>query len=358
MKKRILHVIDYMGPGGAQTLMRKYFDHEIHNKEIVLFSLRQNADRLPVNHEQVLTSRSRRRYSTIPLLEIRDIILKYNVEIIHCHLFRSQVFGWVIKKLFFPNIKIIFHEHGQILQNDWYYDLAFKWLIPDLWIAVSVVAESALRKKLNVEKLIVVHNFICLKNYTSTEKHLLREDFRKYLNISKDDFLMGFIGRLAKVKGCEDALYVLKRLDSRYKLALVGSGVMLDKLQSLAKKLSISDRVYFLGYKPNVQDVLYGIDLILVPSRSESFGLIALEAQAACVPVVASDILGFKNLLHDEVDCLLYPSGKVDQIEKKVRLISSNDSVARTLKKNGLINSRRFQISQFVDALDKIHNTL
>ena len=114
---KVLHIIDTFWLGGAQTLLKSYFEAERENFDIHLFSLRRTVPSISVEHKNVSCYRSHSRYSPGPLRALTNIIKKRDIDVLHCHLPRSQVFGYLVKRLFQPNIILVFHEHGDIFEK-------------------------------------------------------------------------------------------------------------------------------------------------------------------------------------------------------------------------------------------------
>ena len=102
---------------------------------------------------------------------------------------------------------------------------------------------------------------------------------------------------------------VAERLDAR--LVLVGDGPEFGRTQALVDELGIADRVRFVGVVDEVASLLAGADLLLLPSETESFGLVALEAMASGVPVVASRVGGLPEVVEHGVSGFLAPVGDV-----------------------------------------------
>jgi len=118
----------------------------------------------------------------------------------------------------------------------------------------------------------------------------------------------GYVGRLAKEKGIDDLLHAFALLHVRRPdagLFVVGGArarSRVPELNDLASRLHIGDAVRFLGPIPNdkVARAFQAADVLLVPSHYEAFGLVALEARAAGVPVIASDVGGLRELVTPE----------------------------------------------------------
>ena len=131
--------------------------------------------------------------------------------------------------------------------------------------------------------------------------------------------LLAFVGRLQPLKGPDVAVRALAELrasrpDLDVELLVVGgpSGNGQDepeRLTALAAELGIADRVHFMAAQPRepLADVYRAADLLLVPSRSESFGLVALEAQACGTPVLATRVGGLTWAVGDATTGLLLP---------------------------------------------------
>ena len=136
-----------------------------------------------------------------------------------------------------------------------------------------------------------------------------REEARRTLGLEGSRVAL-FVGRLQPLKAPDLAIRSLAeaiRLDGRATRGLVlvmvggpsGPTVAVDELRRLAASLGVSDRVVFFPPRPHSEmpDVYAAADVVLVPSRSESFGLVALEAQACGIPVVASSVGGLRYVV-------------------------------------------------------------
>jgi len=120
-------------------------------------------------------------------------------------------------------------------------------------------------------------------------------DWRADAGWPDDAVVLGFAGRLARIKGVDVLLHAVARLHSQglpVRLVIVGDGGDQAVLQALARQLGIGAITHFAGRLPRaaIYGALKGFDIAVVPSREEGFGLSALEAMAAGVPLVASRV--------------------------------------------------------------------
>lgn len=137
------------------------------------------------------------------------------------------------------------------------------------------------------------------------------------------DALLLFVGRLQPLKAPEVAVRVLadatqRRPDLRPALLMVGGpsgakGTSREGLQRLAEDLGVGKQLHFAEPMPHeeLRAVYRAADVVVVPSRTESFGLVALEAAASGVPVVASDVGGLRTVVRDGETGILVPAGDV-----------------------------------------------
>ena len=136
------------------------------------------------------------------------------------------------------------------------------------------------------------------------------------------------ISNFRPVKRVGDVIKVFARVSEKLdaRLVLVGDGPDAGQARQLAEDLGVVDRVTFTGVLDGVADLLRAADLLLLPSQTESFGLVALEAMASGVPVVASDVGGLPEVVEHGVSGFLAPMGDVTKMaEYAIQILSDCD---------------------------------
>ena len=164
----VLHLIDHLGLGGAQEVVKGIIgnpkDNDISDVNIQLYSLRQSQFEKKVDHPNIHVYPSSGRYSLKPLFAVKSFIEKHNIHVLHCHLFRSQCFGWILKKMFFPRMTLIFHEHGRVLRGNRVTNCLLRIIRKDvdLFIAVSKFIEESLISDVDIspKKIRVLNNYV------------------------------------------------------------------------------------------------------------------------------------------------------------------------------------------------------
>ncbi len=201
----------------------------------------------------------------------------------------------------------------------------------------------------------VVHPGVDLQTFTPGD----RLAARAALGLAPDELILAFVGRIQPLKAPDVLLRAAAKLTNRFgKLRVLvaggpsGSGLAApDTLVRLADELGISDRVTFLPPQSREQlvNVYRAADLVAVPSYSESFGLVAVEAQACGTPVVAAAVGGLPVAVRDGVSGTLVPTHDVDDWAAAIA-----DLVERgpdTMSRAAVEHAATFSWAHTVDAL-------
>lgn len=352
----ILHLIDTLDLGGAQVIVKNFVESEIPHNQYV-FALRSTEICLPINGN-VTVFPEKSRLTLKPLKAICEFIKKNNIEILHCHLFRSQFFGYILKRKYFPNIKLIFHEHGPLGSGLEGYlvtnllRISRKYL--DCSIAVSDNVKKQLIEKGKIDSKIIkiLNNFIVNKEINQNSKSL----FRKKYNIEEGIFVVGYAARLVSGKGWEDLIKIVDSFkDKKLLLLFAGTGPDKKKLEKIIeKKYTSSVEIKYIGYVSDMREFYAGVDCFVIPSKAEAFGLTALEAQAAGVPVVASDIPGLTEVVNWG-NALLFPVKDSTLLACQISALEHSENLRKRLVRNGYANIKRFEKDVILEQLNKIY---
>ncbi|MFN8072572.1 MAG: D-inositol-3-phosphate glycosyltransferase [Mycobacterium sp.] len=198
----------------------------------------------------------------------------------------------------------------------------------------------------------VVHPGVDLKTFTPGD----RAAARAALGLRADERIVAFVGRIQPLKAPDVLLRAVALLPPGVRVVIAGgvsgSGLAApDSLTRLAAELGIADRVTFLPpqSRENLVDVYRAADLVAVPSYSESFGLVAVEAQACGTPVVAAAVGGLPVAVADgHSGSLVDGHDPRDWAESIAALL---DSDAGALSRAAVEHARRFSWDHTVDGL-------
>jgi glycosyltransferase involved in cell wall biosynthesis len=365
-KIRILHIISTPGLGGAQTLLS---DIVKNSSNQYIYCLRKDKINTFKGLDKMFYYNSYKYYKFNPLIliDLFKTIKKNNFGILDLHLGKPLIYAYLIK-IFNPNIKIIYHEHGMIFSCDdssnrsYLYEILLKLLGNkiDLFIAVSKATKEKLIENAGIpeNKIKVLYNFVDLEKFNP--EVLKKYDIngqREELGIRGEDFVIGLAGRLNKVKGCE---YLIKSIPyiniPNFKVLIAGDGIERKKLEKLSENLNIKDKIIFLGYVKEISNFYEIIDVLVVPSKFESFGLSAVEAQASGVPVIASNVAALNEIIKDKENGLLFKAKDEIDLAEKIKLVYSNGKLKKKLIEKGLESVKKYSLNKYLKQLNKLYN--
>jgi D-inositol-3-phosphate glycosyltransferase len=178
-----------------------------------------------------------------------------------------------------------------------------------------------------------------------------RSHARRRLGLAHEQPLLLFVGRIQPLKGADLALRCLAALpDHAVTLALVGGPSGADgaaevgRLHALARDLGIEDRVRWVAPQPHADlaDWYRSADICVVPSRAESFGLVALEAAACGTPVVAANVGGLRSLVDDSHTGFLVDGRTAGDYAEPVQRLLADPGLAGEMSVSTAARSRRY----------------
>jgi len=135
----------------------------------------------------------------------------------------------------------------------------------------------------------------------------------------------------------------------------VGDGPERTYIEGLCRQMDAHADVKFLGRQEQMEDILAITDLFILPSEYESFGLVALEAMAAGVPVVSTNAGGLPEINIEGVTGFLSNVGDVENMSKKIIQIFSDDKAFKEMKKNALEQANKFDINTIVPVYENLY---
>lgn len=185
----------------------------------------------------------------------------------------------------------------------------------------------------------VVPNGVDINNFKTTEENRenVRENIRKELSLGAQDKVIVTASRLVKKNGVNDLIESLKFLNTDFKLLILGTGVLEEKLKKQVKENSLGKRVYFLGQK-NHQELpkyFWASDVFCRPSLSEGLGNVFLEAMAAGLPVIGTKVGGIPDFLVNGETGLFCEVENPRDVANKIKQLSANKNLIKKLVENG-----------------------
>lgn len=247
-----------------------------------------------------------RRISASLIRRIITYIKKENIQCIHTHGPRANVYGYLLKKLLPIHWITTIH-------SDPTFDFEGKGLTGHVWqkahlqvikradrlIGISRAFTDRLITLANIDesKVVTAYNGIDFQQVSSCSFN------RSHFEIDEDAFVWITVGRLEHVKGQHVAIEAFAsylETEPNSVLLIVGEGSMKDVLQQQADQLGIGASILFLGERKDASTLFELADVTLLPSLSESFPLVLLESARMKTPAIASDVGGVGELITDD----------------------------------------------------------
>lgn len=291
-----------------------------------------------------------------------DVILKHNLHLLHVHYAIPHASAaYMAKQILLKrgrNIPVITTLHGTditLVGRDKTYEPVVTFSIneSDAITAVSQNLKEETYRSFAIEKDIqVIENFVDNSRY---KKPI--DAFRKVIAPHKEKILI-HASNFRKVKRVEDVIQVFANVHERLpsKLLLVGDGPERRSTEELVRKLGVQDDVRFLGKQEQIEEILLISDLFLLPSEYESFGLAAMEAMAASVPVISSNAGGLPEININGETGFLADVGDVQTMSEEAIRLLSDDALLKQFKVKAKAQAMKFDLHNIVPQYEKLYS--
>lgn len=274
-----------------------------------------------------------------------EIIQKQRYDLIHLHELRAEYWGWRVGRKF-RNIPILTTVHNMLnygpipSQKRFVYRWLFKFMSRrfDRILCVSEFNRQNTIKYfgLNDEKCVTIHNGVELEEIENTpaDPQIL---IKWGLDPGKP--IVGVAGRMVHgLKGMDiflRAMADVAREAPDCQFLIAGDGPDLMALKAIAKELSLTERVFFVGWSSNLISVMKSSTVWCMTSRWESLPRVMLEAMAAGCPVVATDVGGVREVILDQKNGVIIPPEDPNALAKAVTYLLKNRKAASDMARTG-----------------------
>lgn len=177
------------------------------------------------------------------------------------------------------------------------------------------------------------------------------------------EIVIGVVSRLEKIKGMDmiiPAFSLIHQNHSSTRLLVVGDGSLKQFLEQQATTASLQSSVTFVGRQPQERLQYYydQIDILLMPSRSEGFGLTAIEAMARGCIVVAANVGGLPEVVKNEVSGMLHKSENIDDIAQKVVSLIEQPDMLRKMSEAAIYNASKYSVKSYNQQISDLYQSL
>ena len=342
-KNHHVHFITYQQPVRLNSFIPNIFYHEVQVPTYPLF------DYPP--------------YETALASTMVDVIRNNQLQLLHVHYAIPHASAaYMAKKILEKEgiyIPVITTLHGTditLVGRDKTYApvVAFSINQSDAITAVSQNLKDETFKLFPIEKPIeVIHNFVDVERFT--RKPL--DAFRKVIAPNGEKILL-HASNFRRIKRVQDVVQIFNNVNKVIpsKLLFVGDGPERATAEELSRQLGICNEISFVGKQDQMEDILAIADLFLLTSEYESFGLAALEAMAAGVPVVSSNAGGLGEIMVDGKTGYMANVGDVDAMSRFALDILTDESTLQRFKENAAEYARKFDIHNIIPLYEDLYD--
>lgn len=327
---KIMYLLFSFTVGGTERLVANICNQmEAQNEEVHLYIINDLIDDNLLNtlnkniHIRLLKREVGSKDKISPLFEVAHYIKKNKIEVVHCNSFNAPEL-LILSKIVNPNCKVISTIHGMgQFKNIGKKKILLKNWVCDKFIGISdAVTEDIIAAGIDKKKVVRVYNGIETKKYECARP-------KKY---DENAIVIGCVARIMpELKGQDVLLEAIKIVKKQHPkvIALFAGGVAenqrrdYEKLKIYVRDNSLEDNVKFLGNVDNIPEFLNKIDICVVPSRSEGFGLALVEAMAMGVPCIASNTAGPREIVMNEGIGELFENGDSQSLSMKIEEVIS-----------------------------------
>ena len=340
-----VHFISYNQPFRLDLYSDRIYYHEVSVPDYPLFDF--------TPYELNLTSK------------LVDVVLHENLNILHVHYAIPHASAAVNAKQILAthgiNIPIVTTLHGTditLLGKDKSFKPVIEYAI-NMSDAVTAVSQDL--KKETLEHFNITNEIKTIPNFIDMSMYQQEVDKKLRKNIAKEDeFILTHISNFRKVKRVEDVIKIFEKVNKEKssKLLMIGDGPERLKAEDLCRKLGISKNVKFLGKLKVIEKMLAISDVFILPSETESFGLVALEAMASKTAIISTNSGGLNEVNIEGITGYLSDVGNVNKMANDTLKLLNDTDLLNTFKANALSHAKTFDVVNILPKYQSIYEQL
>jgi glycosyltransferase involved in cell wall biosynthesis len=296
----------------------------------------------------------------ISLLKLYFILKKIDVNILHCNSYIAA--HWGIPLSYFMSVRIICHIRD--INYSKFTSLLIRYSYSRIeFISVSMATKQEVINSLGVpdSQIGIIYDGEDTEIYhPNIQSSIFDTEFAAY----KHRLKIGIIGRIIEWKRHIDVIEAAKMLMERIDLHIFIVGELWGdpdadfwkKLQSRILILGLSNRLTFTGFRENIPEIMAGLDIIIVPSENEPFGMVTIQSMAMGKPVIGTLSGGTTEIIQDGINGLLVPVKCPEALAHAIETLAYNKEYAAYLghcARNRVIEA--FSLENYVQQIQKLY---
>jgi len=372
MKIGIVCYPTFGGSGVVETELGMALADNGHEVHFITYNLPVRLDFISHNlhfHEVVIEEYPLFQYQPYELAlssKMVEVVEKHQLEVLHVHYAIPHAYAAYMAKQMLKekgiDIKVVTTLHGTditLVGSHPTYKTAVEFSINNSDVVTTVsksLKEDTLRLFKIKKDIHVIHNFIDTDKYDKAHE----QECQRIALAKPNERIFTHVSNFRPVKRIEDVIKTFEIVHRTVpsKLLMVGDGPERRSAELLVKRLGIKKDVLFLGNSSEVAEILCYTDVFLLPSKTESFGLAALEAMAAGTAVVSANSGGLPEVNVHGVTGYLSDVGDVEDMAKNVLKIVKDNATLLQFKQNAKEHTKKFSIKNILPVYEEIYESL
>lgn len=287
-------------------------------------------------------------YSLRNLFQLKKIIRDY--DIVHTHNTSPQLFA-AIANIFKKKPLLVTTEHSTFnrRRGKWYFKPIDRWMYKKYSsiICISDIACNKLVSYLGSSKnIITINNGVDIEALAKAEKD---PELRK----EKEKHVVVMVAAFRIEKDQKTLIRAISQLPEDYTLWLVGDGQTRPELESLAKELSVEDRVRFFGWRTDIPQILKTADVVALASHYEGLSLSSIEGMAVGKPFIASDVDGLRQIVGGAG--ILLPDSDSRAFADKIKELCTNKEYAAQVADSCMERASQYDFKKMAEAYNQVY---
>ncbi len=292
-----------------------------------------------------------------------DVIMNHDLDLLHVHYAIPHASAAFMAKQIVQKsgrkIPFITTLHGTditLVGRDKMYEPVVTFSIneSDAITAVSQnLREETYRSFVINKEIEVIYNFVDVSRFS--KKPI--DAFRKVISPNGEKIIV-HASNFRKIKRVFDVIKIFASVSQKVpsKLLMIGDGPERSGCEEVARRLGVQDEVRFLGKQEQMEEIMAIADLFLLPSEYESFGLSALEAMAAHVPVISSDAGGLPEVNINGITGFTAKTGDIETMSRCAIELLLDEEKLNLFKQQAYEQAARFDIHNIVPQYEKLYS--
>lgn len=302
---KVLYLINHAGKAGTERYVETLVKY-LGGKEVEPYFVYNESGLLVERMAEmgVPTERieMKSRFDFKAARELARLCEKWDIDLIHCHYLREH-YTALLAKRYNKKIRVVYTNHF-VLANNTVTRLSNRWMDKrqDQMIAVcNKGKEQLIANGWTGDRIQVIFNAVDMNAWAGDRSE---STMRAELDIPEDRIVMLCASRFAHDKGHDYLIRSLKRLteisDVPFTMVLAGDGPLLEQTKAQVKELGLEEQVIFVGFRKDIKNLYKGSDIYINSSQHEALSFLIVEAMAAGLPVIVTDMGGNRDIVPPE----------------------------------------------------------